>query len=104
MERGPNVSPVTLRPRFQDRTKAAVKEQMQERTLQERARDLGLMESESGARLKEILMKRFYERVDALIHGDPEAAAYQQIIADLGYTEDLARMAVDKLYQMSIRK
>lgn len=101
MERGPSISPVTRQPRGTEGGPGG-QARKQEDSLKQKAEKLGVVYSHEGKQLQGILHKRLMARVDVLIREDPEANSYAEILKEMGNMENLARQAVDRLYERTV--
>ncbi len=77
--------------------KERAKARREEDALQEQAAFLPVMESEPARKLAALVVEHLERRVAVLVEADPQAAAYLQILKELGYREAVAKKAVEAL-------
>jgi hypothetical protein len=73
------------------------REQKEEAFLKRQAEMAGLIRSDAGQILVEMIEKRLQARIEEVITADPEAAGYVKILQDLGNKDRLGREAMKKL-------
>ena len=99
------IDPVTGRPAEQIRAEKGDEEKRdQEVLLREQAAWMAVSKTEAGAKLLALVMQKLTCRIEKLVGEDPEAAAYEAILKEMGIKEGLARAASKKLFERYVRK
>ena len=100
MKRGADVGIVELRPKEMiDEEKNDLKKRKKEATLREQAEFINVILSPEGKKLVELVVKKMEKRIAYLISQDPEAKAYKNILEELKNKQNLARNAINKIYE-----
>jgi len=101
MESGVEVDINRLRPKeMVDAEREAVNRTKKESTLAEKAEFLNIAASPEGKKLIELVVKKMQDRINRLITDDPEASAYKKILNEMRYRENMAKKAINELYDL----
>jgi hypothetical protein len=87
-----------------DEDREAAEHGKEEARLKRQAEFLGTIESDAGRLLIEQIRRRLELRLDVLLKTDPEARALIDILQDLGFRENAAKAALDKLQRGYLRR
>ncbi len=87
-----------------DEDREAAEYGKEEARLKRQAEFLGTIESDAGRLLIEQIRRRLELRLDVLLKADPEARALIDILQDLGFRENAAKAALDKLQRGYLRR
>lgn len=101
MERGARIDPVNLLPI--SRRSDPDNTNIDNARLQSAVKDIALVNSEEGRRVLGLIKEKLQNRIEALIRADPEANAYEQLMADMGLKYNIAKTAVRKLAERHIK-
>ncbi len=99
MEQGPDIDPVEQKPVDSLKTKKVEREQKKEHSLRKQAEFINVVISEEGQLLIALIAKKLEKRILKLISDDPEARAYEKILTDVKHKENLAKKAINEIYQ-----
>jgi hypothetical protein len=105
MKRGADVGIVELRPKdLIDEEKNNLKKRSKETTLRKRAEFINVILSPEGKKLVELVVKKMEKRIACLISQDPEAKAYKNILEELKNKQNLARNAINQIYEAQFKE
>ena len=99
MEKGTDIDPETGRPLDSVEAKKAEREEKKEKSLRQQAAFINVVISEEGRLLIDLIARKLEKRILKLISEDPEAKAYQDILSDVKHKENLAKKAINQIYQ-----
>jgi len=99
MEQGPDTDPETGKPLDSVEAKKAEREQKKEKSLRQQAAFINVVISEEGQMLIGLIAKKLEKRILKLVSDDPEARAYEKILSDVKHKENLAKKAINQIYQ-----
>jgi len=103
MEAGESIDIMTGRPESEVKgLKKQLKDQKKEADLREQAEFINVTLSPESRKLIDLIVKKLEKRIETLITNDPEASAYKKILKDVKYREDLAKKAIDIIYQRQL--
>ena len=98
MDKGSDTDILTGLPKAEtDARKRLEKAAAENRSLQEKAADYGITQSDAGKRVIGIIRDRLIKRIEQLIEEDPAAGHLKSVLADLGIRASQAEAAVDEL-------
>ena len=96
--KGADIDIVTGRPaEMQKKETDQDREQKEQAILKRQAELAGLILSDAGQLLIEMIEKRLQARIEEVLAADPEAIGYVKILQDLGNKDRLGREAMKKL-------
>ena len=99
MEKGTDIDPVEQKPIDSVEAKKAEREQKKEQTLRQQAAFINVLISEEGRLLIDLIARKLEKRILKLVSEDPEARAYEKILSDVKHKENLAKKAINQIYQ-----
>lgn len=96
--KGADIDIVTGKPlALQKKEAADVREQVEQESLKRQAELAGLIHSDAGKLLVDLIADRLQARIERLIAEDPEAAAYVNVLKEMGNRDRLGREAMKKI-------
>ena len=101
MEPGAEIDINNLRPKeMVDNEQELINKAKKEKSLRQKAEFLNVALSPEGKKLVDLVVKKMEARVSQLINNDPEASAYKKILNEMRHKENMAKKAVNELYDL----
>jgi len=96
--KGADIDIVTGKPvEMKRQADAEVREKIEQDGLKRQAEMAGLIHSDAGKLLVDLIADRLQARIEKLIAEDPEATAYVNILKEIGNKDRLGREAMKKI-------